>query len=262
MTGVGGQPGTISVSDTVPPSDDRYVAFGDVIIGRSKTESITLSNSSSTADLVVSSIALGSSGHYQISGLPAFPATIQPGGSFSFNVTYTAAANGLEYNYVAISCNDPNDPYPYVWMNANGSDPIVITPAEDLVSMGIVGGPFAPDAKVYTLTNSTTSTLNWSAARTPWVSVSPSTGTLTAGATQDVTISIDASANTFGIGQYSSSVIFTNMHLGSSQYRNVNLTVNPPPPSKTIDPAPADGAVDQSINTVVSWQNGGGSDRL
>ena len=208
----------------------------------------------------MSSIAFSYQGNYHLSDVPALPTTVPPGGSFSFNVTFAPATSGWEYNAVSISCNDPDDPNPYIWMYGNGIDPMVITPGDDLSSVGIIGGPFSPESKTYTLTNSTTSTLSWSAAGSQaWTSVSPSSGALAAGATQDVTVSINGGANALAIGQYGDAILFSNLTLGSSQYRYAYLTVNPPMPGKAINPSPADGATTQPVTTALSWQNGGGA---
>ena len=78
-----------------------------------------------STDLVVNGVMLGYAGSYILSNLPAMPATVAPGGSFTFNVTYNPAISGWEYNYIQLSCNDPDDPYPYVWLNGNGIDPFI-----------------------------------------------------------------------------------------------------------------------------------------
>ncbi|MCL5883783.1 MAG: peptidoglycan DD-metalloendopeptidase family protein, partial [Deltaproteobacteria bacterium] len=67
-----------------------------------------------------------------------------------------------------------------------------VTPVGGLTSSGIVGGPFTPVSQSYTLTNPGGSAINWTTSNTPtWVTVSPMNGTLLAGASATVTVSIN-----------------------------------------------------------------------
>jgi subtilisin family serine protease len=52
-------PGEIDVTDTIPPPDDLNMPFGEVIIGSSRTEGITITNTSPTHELIVTDITLG-----------------------------------------------------------------------------------------------------------------------------------------------------------------------------------------------------------
>ena len=52
-------PGEIEVTDTIPPVNDLNMPFGDVFIGLSPTEQITLKNNNPTYSLVVTDISLG-----------------------------------------------------------------------------------------------------------------------------------------------------------------------------------------------------------
>ena len=51
-------PGKISVTDTIAPTGDLDMPFGQVIVGLSRTEQLTVSNTDSTYDLIVSSVSL------------------------------------------------------------------------------------------------------------------------------------------------------------------------------------------------------------
>lgn len=91
---------------------------------------------------------------------------------------------------------------------------------------GSVGGPFAPGATSYTVTNIGSSTLAWSASKTqPWLSLSATGGTLVASGSATVTASINASANVLATGTYSDTITFTDPGTGSTQNRAVSLTV-------------------------------------
>jgi hypothetical protein len=52
-------PGEIFVSDSVPPTDDLQLPFGNVIVGLSRTEQITVTNSDATYGLTISDISFG-----------------------------------------------------------------------------------------------------------------------------------------------------------------------------------------------------------
>ncbi len=76
-----------------------------------------------------------------------------------------------------------------------------VNPLTGLESTGEQGGPFAPSEAVYTLTNTSGSTLQWTAeASVPWVSLGSTGGSLSAGGSTPLTVSFNASANTLPSG--------------------------------------------------------------
>jgi len=106
-----------------------------------------------------------------------------------------------------------------------------VTPAGGLVSTGQEGGPHSPPSATYTLTNTGSIALNWSASKTkPWVSLSSSGGSLAAGAATTVNVSINSSADTMAAGTYTDTVLFKNTTDGAGNTsRPVRLTVNSVP---------------------------------
>ncbi|MCG3150259.1 MAG: hypothetical protein PCFJNLEI_03740 [Verrucomicrobiae bacterium] len=85
---------------------------------------------------------------------------------------------------------------------------------------------FVPGCTNYTLLNTGSATLNWTASKSQtWLEVTPTSGTLTAGATTTVAVCINAGANTLPVGFYYDSVIFTNTTTGVPQYRGAQLCV-------------------------------------
>ncbi len=52
-------PGEIEVTDTIPPPDDLNLPFGDVFMGLSRTEKITIANTDPTYELIVTDISIG-----------------------------------------------------------------------------------------------------------------------------------------------------------------------------------------------------------
>jgi hypothetical protein len=105
-----------------------------------------------------------------------------------------------------------------------------VTPSGGLDSTGEPGGPFTPENLVYTLSNMSSTTINYSVANSaPWVSVSNASGTLPGQSTTQVTVSLNANANTLAPGKYADTVSFTNLtnHSGDTT-RPVNLQVGHP----------------------------------
>ncbi len=103
-----------------------------------------------------------------------------------------------------------------------------VTPNDGLTSVGLVGGPFTPQCKTYTLTNITASPLNWSATNNQnWLNATPSTGTLAAGASVNTDVCINANANGLPRGTHTGQIAFTNINTGDIQNRNVELLAKP-----------------------------------
>ncbi|MFH0909528.1 MAG: Calx-beta domain-containing protein, partial [bacterium] len=105
-------------------------------------------------------------------------------------------------------------------------DALTVTPTDGLSASGYSGGPFSPSNKVYTLTNTDSTNLTWTAVcASNWISVTPDSGTLSAGVTTDVTVAINANANGLGVGDYNATVAFSNDVSGVVQTRAVSVTV-------------------------------------
>ena len=104
-----------------------------------------------------------------------------------------------------------------------------ITPVEDLDSSGFEGGPFDPTIKSYILMNTGTTSISWVATKTKtWVKLSKTSGTLAAGTSITVTVSIlSKGANTLEAGTLDDIVTFTNKTNGiGTTTRKVNLLVD------------------------------------
>lgn len=106
-----------------------------------------------------------------------------------------------------------------------------VEPAGSFQSTGFAGGPFAPASSDYTLTNTGDSSLDWTAAGTQsWLDLSAQSGTLAAGASATVTVSIDQN-NAAGLSPqaYHDDVAFANSTNGfGDTSRGVDLIVNDP----------------------------------
>ncbi|MBN1846203.1 MAG: hypothetical protein JW810_11005 [Sedimentisphaerales bacterium] len=106
-------------------------------------------------------------------------------------------------------------------------DDLMVTPDEPFVSAGDPGGPFVPASKTYTLTNTGSGSLNWSAnwTETGWLDVSQTSGSLNPSQSVNVQVSILAAANSLPEGVYTDTVDFTNQTSGIPQARDVTLRV-------------------------------------
>jgi hypothetical protein len=136
-------------------------------------------------------------------------------GTFTDTVTFTNTTNGTGNTTRAVTLTVTN---PGV---------LAVTPAGGLTSTGPVGGPFTPSSQAYTLQNTGGSAINWTAANIQtWTTLSALSGTLAAGATTTVTVSINTTANTLTAGSYTDLATFTNTTNGTgTTTRAVLLTV-------------------------------------
>ncbi len=124
-----------------------------------------------------------------------------------------------------------------------GGDPLQITPAAGFDATGCVGGPFSITNETFSLTNTGTNSLNWSLAdMSLWLDASPAGGTLAAGGSTNITVSLNSNACSLTPGSYTASVWFTDLNDGFMQSLKFSLGVGSPVP---VDPigAPITGPV-------------------
>jgi len=107
------------------------------------------------------------------------------------------------------------------------SDPLQITPVTGFAASGGLGGPFTVTSQGFSLTNTGTSSLNWSLANTSlWLNVSLGGGSLTPGGpAATVTVSLNSTASNLVVGTYSATVWFTNLNDNVGQSRQFTLAV-------------------------------------
>lgn len=114
-------------------------------------------------------------------------------------------------------------------LGPNGDGHLQITPETGLTASGHTGGPFTPTSQTYRLTNPGSTAINFTVNdNASWASVSPTSGSLDPGASTDVVVSFNSSANTLTAGSYTGTVTFTNTTntIGSTS-RSLNLSLTP-----------------------------------
>jgi hypothetical protein len=107
------------------------------------------------------------------------------------------------------------------------SEELAVTPPVGFVSFGPGGGPFDGTSRTFTLSNAGPSALNWSLVSTSsWLTVSSTAGTLkSSGDVGTVTVSLNPTAKSFLIGNYSGNVSFVNSTDSTTQNREFDLYV-------------------------------------
>jgi len=108
---------------------------------------------------------------------------------------------------------------------------LVVSAAAPFTVTGNLGGPFTPSSITYNLENAGTASCNWTLTKSAnWLTMDSSSGTLAAGASTSVTVSLNANADSLGGGNHSDTLTFTNNTTGSGNIAHpVSLTVNRPP---------------------------------
>jgi len=105
-----------------------------------------------------------------------------------------------------------------------------VSPSSPFDSEGQSGGPFTPSSKVYTIENTGLTGFNYTVSKSQsWVTLSSASGYVAAGATDNITVSINSGANSLADGGYTDTVSFVNTtnHDGDTA-RAVNLQVGVP----------------------------------
>jgi Zn-dependent metalloprotease/subtilisin family serine protease len=139
----------------------------------------------------------------------------------------------------------------------SNTDALVISPFVGLTAEGNVGGPFTPSNASYRLVNACPSNLAWTArASTNWLSLSATNGTLDAGATTNLTVWLNALANTLNGGVYTARVDFCNTTSGVTQSRALALTAKAYPRTPFAPNIPA-GTMGVSLTTNLTWNDTG-----
>jgi hypothetical protein len=105
-------------------------------------------------------------------------------------------------------------------------DGMGVLPAGGFSANGPAGGPFNISSQTFTLTNSGTTSFDWTVGgTTPWLDVTPNAGTLAAGGGTSVTVSLNPAARSLAAGTFSANLGFTNLTSHFVQTREISLSI-------------------------------------
>src|SRR5205807_854317 len=150
LSGTGVQP-QLSVA---PPS----VSFGNVLVGSTGVQNLTLTNSGS-ANLTIAQGPVTGAG-FSISGL-TFPLTLPPGQSSTLSVQFAPTATGSASGSVSLVSDAPNSPSTIALSGTGVQPQLSITPASVTFGNAVVG---TTNTQTITLTNPGTANLTISQA--------------------------------------------------------------------------------------------------
>ena len=144
------------------------------------------------------------------------------------SLTVTVAA-GTTYRIQADGYQSSTGTFTLSYSFTAAASAIAVTPAGNFAASGNQGGPFSissPPSGQYTIQNTGGGTLNWSITSPPaWLNFSATSGSLGAGASQTITVSVNAgSSQATTFGTYSGTISVTSN--GGSASRTASLTVN------------------------------------
>ena len=121
----------------------------------------------------------------------------------------------------------------------NGAQ-LAVSPASGFSSSGGQFGPFSPSSQTYTLSNTGGVAMVWSVTNTvTWLTLSATNGTLAAGGSTNIIVSINTNANSLAVGSYSDTVAFATSNGSGNTTEPVNLTVNNASGVLTVSPSSA-----------------------
>jgi len=175
----------------------------------------------------------------------------------TFSRTLEQGSETIAVRSVNLTITDPED-----------EAALAVSPAEGLVASGYVGGPFAPVGSNFFLRNVGRKDLSWSAAKTAaWTTLAPAAGTLKAGESVVVAVSINAAASSLAAGAHGDTISFTNATNGSGNAtRPVTLSLGTGPGVLAVTaPNPFNfsgsrgGPIAPAAGVACTLQNTGGS---
>ena len=162
--------------------------------------------------------------------------TLAPGANTTMTLTLTTSANTTAVGSYSATLTFNNtttgdgNTTRTVNFTVSGA-PVMSVTAGSLDSNGPVGGTFTPSSTTFTITNSGSGPLAWTAAKTAtWLTLSSSSGTVNPGLTTTVTASINTNANSLAQGSYADTITFTNTTNGTGNTtRGATLLVQSKP---------------------------------
>jgi hypothetical protein len=136
-------------------------------------------------------------------------------GTYTATITFTNTTNGAGNQTRSAT------------LTVNATPPVLqVSSASDIASAGNAGGPFSPVTCQYQLSASTGSAGYLISGMPSWLTVSPSSGTVTTALT-NIKFTVNTGAYALSPDVYNATISFTNTTNGQgNQTRNVALTVN------------------------------------
>ncbi len=152
--------------------------------------------------------------------------TLAPGQSNSVIVTWNAVANTYPpgaFTDTIIFSNTLSAVPALRVVSLQVLNSLAITPATGFTAVGPEGGPFDPNSQAYILSNRSSAVRSWAGlSSAAWLSV-PIGGALPGHAKTNVTVALNATANSLPAGQYTATATFSNLTAGSAQPRPITL---------------------------------------
>ena len=128
------------------------------------------------------------------------------------NISLTGAASNMVaggYETTLVFSNWTTHVLHRVPAALNVQEALSISPARGFVSSGPIGGPFVSSSQSFVLTNIGGGTVNWSIINTSaWLNASQVSGSLTANAETNVTVTASSAAATLPPGNYQAFLVF------------------------------------------------------
>ncbi|MBL9116241.1 MAG: M36 family metallopeptidase [Verrucomicrobiaceae bacterium] len=107
---------------------------------------------------------------------------------------------------------------------------MTMTPVIAFQSKATLGGSSTPAKQVYRLKNNGTTSLQWTASKTqPWTTVKPTSGTLGAGRTVEITWSLNSDIDALPPGEKHDILTITDTNTGATQARPLIFNLNAKP---------------------------------
>jgi Raf kinase inhibitor-like YbhB/YbcL family protein len=121
---------------------------------------------------------------------------------------------------------------------------LIVLEADGLDAWGVVGGPFSPSAKAFTIRNEGTSDASWTAAKTAdWISLSSSGGTIAPGGSETVSVTLTGVTEMEAGSRTGTVTFYRTLEKGSELVatRTTNLTVATLENEGTLAVTPSEG---------------------
>ena len=211
--------------------------FGSVAVGGSKEMSITLTNRSSSTGNLRGRVSVSGGDFSIVSGSGDF--NLARGGSRTVTVRFSPTADATRRGVVQITHDATNQTNPLeVPLSGTGAAARISATPSALTFSASQGNN--PSAQTVVVRNIGTATLNWSASKesgSGWFSFSPTSGSVSTGGTQSITVNI----NSAGLqpGTYTDNIVVRDPNAVNSPQRvSITLVVtSAPKPSIEVTPS-------------------------